>query len=583
MLTLFIALGTGVLYIVAYHTYGRWLARVIFQLDPDAITPAVEQNDGVDYVPTRKSIVFGHHFTSIAGTGPIVGPAIAVIWGWLPALLWVVIGSIVMGAVHDFGALVISMRHKGKTVGDVIGDLVNPRARVLFLLVMFFALLLVIALFGLVIAKLFARYPSSVFPVWFEIPLAVAVGWIVTKRTGWNLTAVSLGALAIMYATVWMGAQWGQAGGALNVDFGDHAVVIWTVILLVYAFIASTLPVQVLLQPRDFINSHQLLVAMGLVVMALLWTHPDFVAPALRVSEMSLDKAAPLFFPFIFITISCGAISGFHCLVSSGTTSKQIRRETDAQFVGYGSMLTEGMLATLVILACTAGVGLGAAYGGEPWEVRYETWEGANSLGAKIGAFVDGSAYMITDTFSWIGVDIALATTIMGVFVVSFAATTLDTATRLQRYVITELAHVVKIKPLTNRYIATGVAVLTAGVLALWDGKGKGVMILWPLFGTVNQLLASLGLLTATIWLYRRARPVWYTIVPMAFMVVVASYAMIWLILNRFIPKGEYHLLIIGGLIFALEIWMLVESALVWLELRGRPAEARLEATGGDD
>ena len=374
METLFIAIAAGVGFIVAYHTYGRWLGRKIFDLSASAITPAHRLRDDVDYVPTPKSIVFGHHFTSIAGTGPIVGPAIAVMWGWLPALLWVVLGSIFIGAVHDFGSLVVSLRNNGQSVGDIAGKVLNRRVRLLFLIVLFLALTIVLAIFGLVIAAVFRMYPQAIFPCMVQIPIAIGIGlWL--HRKGVNLILPSLLALAFMYLTV----IYGDVGWLheINQWFASWPTIVWVAVLLGYSYVASVLPVWTLLQPRDFINALQLisalgLVVIGLVVAAFMGGAPPIEGAARQPLEIvapmvNWDPAnAPLIFPFLFITIACGAISGFHCLVSSGTSSKQLMREPDARFVGYGSMLTEGFLATVVILACVAGLGLGLGKTLEP-------------------------------------------------------------------------------------------------------------------------------------------------------------------------------------------------------------------------
>jgi carbon starvation protein len=368
--TILIAALSFVGFFVAYHTYGRFLARKIFSLDPNAVVPSEQLNDGVDYVPTRRSVVFGHHFTSIAGTGPIVGPAIAVFWGWLPALLWVLIGSVFIGAVHDFGSLVVSLRSRGQTIGDVAGRMISRRARVLFLLILFFALMVVLAVFGLVIAQIFSIYPESVLSVWVAMPLAVVIGLFIHRR-GANLLLPSLAALAILYGAVYVGVYyWPVTFESLPLLAGPAAgffeglrstVVLWTVLLLIYCFIASVLPVWLLLQPRDYINSHQLLVALFLLLAGLAIAHPPLVAPAIHGNV----PGAPPIFPFLFITIACGAVSGFHCLVSSGTSSKQLKNEMDAQYVGYGAMLLEGALAVIVILACCAGIGMGIVRDGE--------------------------------------------------------------------------------------------------------------------------------------------------------------------------------------------------------------------------
>ena len=445
MLTLLIAVGAFVGYLVAYHTYGRWLSRKIFKLDADAVVPSHELRDDVDFVPTKKEVIFGHHFTSIAGTGPIVGPAIAVFWGWLPALVWVLVGSIFFGAVHDFGALVVSLRNRGQTVGEVAGRLINKRARLLFLLILFFALTIVLAIFGLVIASIFKSYPESVLSVWIEIPIAVAIGfWVYRKRGG--LLLPSLVALALLYAGIYVGVYHFQfTFAAVGLDV-SNPIITWTVILMGYCFVASVLPVWTLLQPRDYINSHQLMVALGLLglglVVASATGQVDLVASAPAVADTAPAGAPPIW-PFLFITIACGAISGFHCLVSSGTSSKQLTCETDAQFVGYGSMLLEGALAVIVILACCAGVGMGVENGGDrltglaAWQTKYDAsgdWS-KFGLSQKVGAFVDGGANFVSS----LGIARELAVGIIAVLVASFAATTLDTATRLQRYVIQEL------------------------------------------------------------------------------------------------------------------------------------------------
>jgi len=322
--TLAIALGSFLGFIVAYHTYGRWLARKLFRLDANRVVPSVEINDGVDYVPTRVEVLFGHHFTSIAGTGPIVGPAIAIMWGWVPALLWVLLGSIFIGAVHDFGALVVSLRNRGQTIGEVAGRLINPRAKILFLLILFLCLLIVLAIFGMVIALVFKQFPCSVIPVWLQLPLAVAIGWWTYRRKG-HLFWPALIVLAIMYFTVWLGNYF-TGFQSIGNFFSDMPTWIWVLILMIYCYIASVLPVTTLLQPRDYINSHQLIVAMFLIVAGigvasfsgLNGQQLELVAPAV---DMHPAEAPPIW-PFLFITIACGAVSGFHSLVASGTSSK---------------------------------------------------------------------------------------------------------------------------------------------------------------------------------------------------------------------------------------------------------------------
>jgi carbon starvation protein len=528
-------------FIIAYKTYGKFLGSRLFGLNNDAQTPAHIINDGVDFVPTRKEILFGHHFTSIAGTGPIVGPAIGVIWGWVPALIWVVVGSIVMGAVHDFGALVISARNRGKSIGEVTKDIVSPTSRILFLLVIFFCLVIVVSIFALIIGILFTMYPSAVFPVWMEIPIALLLGYLVYKKN-LNVIVLSIIALVIMYITVIIGTSFPITMPGI---IGGSPLVTWLIILIIYAYIASVLPVHTLLQPRDYINAHQLIVAMILLFVGMAIAHPKIAAPAF----VSAPHGAPAVWPFLFITIACGAISGFHSLVSSGTSSKQLSNETHAQFIGYGGMLMEGALATIVIIACTAGLGNTAA-----WTARYADWTSASGLGAKVSAFVDGGSTFLTA----LGLGKNLAVTILGVFIVSFAATTLDTATRIQRYIITELAENMNIKVLTKRHAATACAVITALLLALAKPDGQGALILWPLFGASNQLLAGLALMVITVYLYKKGKPIVYTGIPMIFMVIMTGWAMV---LNTiaFYRDANWLLFGINGGIIIFVVWMIIE------------------------
>lgn len=584
-----------VLYLVAYHTYGKWLARRIFKLDPDRIPPSIELEDGNDYVPTSKGVVFGHHFTSIAGTGPIVGPALAVIWGWVPALIWVLFGSILIGAVHDFGSLVVSMRNKGQTVGDISGRILAPRARILFLSILFMALTIVLAIFGLVIANVFKFYPASIFPCLIQIPIAVVIGlWL--HRKGASLTIPSLIALGVMYLSVYFGNS--GTLGVLNAAFAEWSTLKWCIVLLLYSYVASVLPVWVLLQPRDYINSLQLLSALALVILGLVVAALfgfgsgaekqtlEIAAEPIRMGE-NAPPGAPMIFPFLFVTIACGAISGFHCLVSSGTSSKQLKSEADAQFVGYGSMLTEGFLAVLVILACVAGLGLGIPEvidgektgailtGADAYHARYGSWQSAGGLAAKVGAFVDGSGNFIQA----LGLPAQFAIALMGVFVASFAATTLDSACRLQRYVTQELGAAIGIKALTNKHGATIFAIVVAGLIAALPGGpgkplGSGGLLLWPLFGATNQLLGGLAFLVILFWMWRRNLPIWFVAIPAIFMLILPATAMI---MQLFIGDGawltsenpNYLLGAFGLATLALEAWILLEAAAAWPKAKG--------------
>ena len=591
MLTILVALISLGALATAYQLYGGWLSRQVFKLSDQNVPPSQELRDDVDYVPTASSVVFGHHFTSIAGTGPIVGPAIAVFWGWLPALLWVVFGSIFIGAVHDFGSLVVSLRNKGQTIGEAAGRIISPRAKLLFLLVLFFALTIVIGIFGLVIAVIFAQYPESVLSVWTAMPLAVLIGLFVIRR-GMNLFIPSLVALVLLYLTVVVGAYWLPLSIPSFEALGSYGspIVIWTVILLVYCYAASVLPVWVLLQPRDYINSHQLLVAMGLLVTGLLvagfnGTADLNAAPAIATE---IPEDAPPIWPFLFITIACGACSGFHCLVASGTTSKQVASETAARAIGYGGMLTEGALAVVVILACCAGLGMGVTgadgnqlTGRAAWESKYQAeittitaadgtitkqggWKN-HKLPQKVGAFVEGGANFV----SALGLPRKLSVAIIAVLVACFAATTLDTATRLQRYVIQELGSTLGITPLRGKHAATTLAVVAGGAVALGPEPGTGGLILWPLFGATNQLLAGLAFLVIVFYLARRGLPIAFALIPMLIMMIMPGWAMVMQISSDFWPNQNWPLLGFGIAILGLQVWMIIEAILVWPKARG--------------
>ena len=614
MSTLLVAGTAMAVFGLAYAFYGRWLARRVFRLDPEAPVPARVLCDGVDYVPTRREIVFGHHFTSIAGTGPIVGPAIAVFWGWLPALLWVVVGAVFIGAVHDFGALVVSLRHRGETVGQIAGRVIHPRARVLFLAILFFALMIVLAIFGLVIATIFATYPEVVLSVWIEIPLAIAIGlWI--HRRGGSLLLPSLAALATMYFAIYFGVYYLPVRLDPKVGLFANPTLFWTAVLFVYCFIASVLPVWVLLQPRDYINSHELLVALGLLLVGLaaagLSGRADLAASAPAVAAArTLPADAPPIWPFLFITIACGAVSGFHCLVSSGTSSKQLESETDALAVGYGAMLLEGGLAVIVICACCAGVGMGVfrpvrseqgtieryvqvEENGQPvtgraaWETRYggKSWK-AFGLIDKVGAFIEGGANFLRI----LGIPLELGIGIIAVLVASFAATTLDTATRLQRYVVQELAGMARVRPLANKYAATAFALGTALLVALLKknpdaARGTGGLLLWPLFGATNQMLAGLALLVIVFYLRRTGRPYVFALPPLLIMTVVPVWALSYRLAHPahgFWASGNILLGIIGTATLLLQIWLVVEAVRVWrrleCELEGNDPQLRVSS-----
>lgn len=558
-------------YVIAYRVYGVFLGRKIFRLSSSRLMPSHELADGVDFVPTKPHIVFGHHFTTIAGLGPIVGPAIGIIWGWLPAFLWVFLGSIFMGAVHDFTTLVVSARNRGKSIGELTGNIISPSTRYALQFIMQLLLFIVLAVFAMIVSSLFVMYPEAVIPVWTQIPVAIWLGWKI--RSGKNDLVYSIVALLMLYGLVILGVRFPVS---LPWD-RDVSVVVWCILLFIYVFFASTIPVHKLLQPRDYINSHQLFVAMGFLVIGIVVAHPVMAAPAINQAAFSPGSDVPDLAPILFIIIACGAISGFHALAGSGTTVKQLNNEKDALPVGFGAMITESFLAVLVIVAAGAGLGMGLEENGQlftgvaAYQHHYASWSSANGLAAKLDAFISGSANL----FSSIGLPVRYGAAFVVVFIVSFANTTLDSAARIQRIsmqeIFTRKSGTIR-KPMQNRYITTFLIVVAASALTFFKPGGQGAMVLWPLFGSLNQLMAALALGVVTVYLSSKKIPVYYTLLPMLVILVLTLWAMIEN-LAGFIRDGEYLLAVLSGLILLLTGW-LAGSSLVALFSRDRTQHA---------
>ncbi|KZN63562.1 carbon starvation CstA family protein [Pseudoalteromonas luteoviolacea] len=538
MIVLFGILGM----LFGWFVYSKFIATKIFKMDDDFVTPAHEFNDGVDYVPTNKVVLWGHHFTSVAGAAPIVGPAIAVYWGWVPAVLWVVIGTIFFAGVHDMGALWASARHKGKSMGALSESVIGKRTRALFMIVVFLVLLMVNAVFGVVIANSFVANPNAVFPAWAAIVVALIIGQLLKRKV--PLVPLCLVGVIILYATIYAGS--GMPIALPSEVFGLTDKASWILILFVYAAVASLLPVWMLLQPRDFINGMQLLVGLVLLYGAVFVVMPDITAPAFN-TQTAIDT--PSIIPLLFVTIACGAVSGFHGIVSSGTSSKQLNKETDGRFVGYLGAVGEGSLA-LITLVAVSGVML--AVSPEEWHEIY------SHLGAgSVGAFIQGGSNLIST--GW-GLSAEIASTLLAVMVVLFAGTTMDSGVRLQRYIIQEWGDIYKLPVLKNGIIATLVAVGCCLLLAFGAGgaSGSGGMIIWPLFGSTNQILASLTLLVISVYLIKLGRPAKFTLIPMIFVILMAFFAGL-IKLGEYYEKGNW-------LLVGLDIVVLVVSVLVMLE-----------------
>lgn len=545
-------------YGLAYLFYSKFLAKKIFKLDNKNKTPAHEMEDGIDYVPTRKHILFGHHFASIAGAAPIVGPCIAVYWGWVPALIWVVLGNVVMGAVHDMGALLISVRHKAKSIGTIAGDIISTRAKFFFLLIIFFLIWVLSAAFAVIIARLFVSFPGSVVPINIAIVLALAIGFLI-YRTNIKILIPSLIALILLYASIPLGLEFPVDLTSMLGYSEDGAVAFWVIYLMIYGFVASVLPVWVLLQPRDYINSHQLIVGLGILLLGIFVTQPEIVAPAFNLNATD----SPPWFPFLFVTIACGAVSGAHGLIASGTTSKQINKETDIRPIGYGSMLIEGTLALLAIIAATAGFA-----SKEKWHIHYKSWAYSSKHG--LDAFVEGSASFLTN----LNIPEELGAVFIAVIVISFAATTLDTTFRIQRFILAEIGEVIKIKTFSNRFISASIAVISVTILIFSDGAAgtKGAFKLWPLFGTSNQLLASITLLMITIYLWKEAKTKGtpklgfvLTLIPTIFLTIMTLISNS-LSIESFYKSGSLMLAAISASMLILQVLVTAEGFMVFLK-----------------
>lgn len=552
------------LFFLGYRYYSKFLAEKIYRLNPDAVTPAHKFNDGVDYVPANKMVLWGHHFTSIAGAAPIVGPAIAVYWGWLPAMLWVVLGTIFAAGVHDFGVMVLSVRNKGQSIGTLADKIVGHRAKVLFLFIILILVLMVNAVFAWVISNLFISFPASVLSIFFQIPLAVWIGYRTYRGTG-SMIIPAILVLFVMYFTAILASYVPLLqidlveyfGGEENITMLglsgiEMSFLVWILTLMVYVYIASTLPVWTLLQPRDLINSYQLILGLIILYLGLFVTNPEITAPA---SNTAADDVS--WFPLLFITIACGAISGFHGLVSSGTTAKQLDNEKDARFIGYLGAVGEGTLALITIVAIityfnTTGEFLG----------HYHSFEEAGAVGLNV--FVEGAAQLATGLL----IPLEAAQTIIAVIVISFAATTLDTSVRLMRYIINELGVEYNVKPFTRLHVSTFIAVGASAALVLIPegprGLGSGGYLLWPLFGTSNQLLAAISLLIVTIWLRRNGRSIIYTLIPLLFLLFMTLWAMTEQVFFEWSgwseSDGNMLLFVFGAIILGFAIWIILEA-----------------------
>ena len=557
---LFLIIGIAVL-VVGYIFYGGWLAKK-WGIDNSRVTPAHEFEDGQDYCPAKGPVLMGHHFSSIAGAGPINGPIQAAVFGWVPVMLWVLIGGIFFGGVHDFGALFASIRHKGQSIGEVIGDAIGPKAKKLFIIFSYLTLILVVAAFASIVANTFkatytetgainyeasaANASTAIISIMF-ILMAILFGFFVYRRNAPLGIATIIGVIGIAVC-MYIGLNWHPIYLSYNV---------WMIIVGLYIGVASVTPVWILLQPRDYLSSFLLYGMIILAIVGIIGAHPTVDMPAftgfydnLKPSGTSLGYM----FPALFVTIACGAVSGFHSLVGSGTTAKQLDQEKDAKPIAYGGMLIECALALISVCAV-----------GYIW-AQYKSGETTTPT----VVFATGLASMFSKVFGDGCYNVVYSMLILAVS--AFCLTSVDTATRLARYMFQELFTPAGQdsksltgwrKVITNPYVATAITVV-AGVALGLTGYAK----IWALFGAANQLLAALGLLAVCCWLGKIGRNNKMFYFPMFFMLVVTLTSLAFTIktqITGIIAGGEgvvwfYIRGIIGVLLVILAIDLVVEG-----------------------
>ena len=540
-------------FICGYLFYSKFIAKKIFGINDNIVPPSKEYEDGKDYIPTNKHILFGHHFTSIAGLAPIVGPCIAICWGWLPTLSWIVLGTVFIGAVHDFGALVISVKEKGRSVADLANKTINNRVRIMFLLFVIILSWLVLAIFTNAIAGLFAKDLSghqAVIPINIEIILSIIMGYYIHK-TNKSALIPSIIILAILYISIIIGIKFPIS---LPINF-------WIYFLFLYSAIASILPVWKLLQPRDFINSHQLILALFLIFLSIIILNPTTTVPMIQNNNDN-----PSLFPFLFITIACGAISGFHGLVSSGTTSKQIKNLKDTRMIGYGAMLGEGSLALATTIAAACGIGIYIGINPDQHTHDLSTFALAKNL--RLETFPNSVAALlhnsIVEIFNIKNNSIELFNglkTFVIIIMISFAATTLDSATRISRFMVKELGEAINLNFLKNKYIGTLFAIIPAMLLLIIPINGISLgKFLWPLFGASNQMLAALTLMIIAFYFQTKGKKILLIVIPMIFISLICIISFI----SNFYNTAMNHpvLLAVNSILLFLIIWLLLEGIL---------------------
>lgn len=574
-MTALIAILGAAFYLVCYFIYGKRLEKEVVKADPNKPTPAVRLRDNVDYVPAKPWVLYGHHFASIAGAGPITGPAIAVAWGWLPALLWVWLGNLFIGSVHDYLALMASVRYDGKSIQWVAGKVMTPRTKYTFEFFVYIALMLVVSAFMGVFTSLAKTNPSIATASILFLFIAIIEG-ILLYRTKLSFTVASIIGVIMLVICLWIGFAY----PFINITNAQT----WYIILFIYSILASSLPVWILLQPRDYLNAYILWAGLILGLIAALFSFKGFNWPAYTIfSARTVGGQPSPFWPTVPLVIACGALSGFHSIVASGTSSKQLDNELSGLFVGYGSMFTEGFLSTIVILSIAAfGMQVFQDVAQKLTDLKVDLnllmadkaylgnnfAKAANAVGGALGVFTNSFGKMTTA----VGLPEKIGTTFAGLWVSAFVLTTLDTSVRLARYAWGELWEPVKrvsegfYNFIANRWVGSIIAA-GIGLLLIWGGS---YLVLWPGFAGSNQLLASIAMITAAVWVrqVQKAKPAWQmaVLIPALFLWITVTVALFWY-LFIVVPKTTpvFNKYMLGGF----TVIMLILNFLLFFDFIG--------------
>lgn len=537
--------------VLGYRIYGKFIETRVIRIDDSRVTPSREFEDGVDYAPAKKTMLFGHHFSSIAGAGPILGPLLGVLYfGWLGALLWIAVGSVFLGAVHDYTALMTSVHNRGTSLADISEKTLGRRTKIIFSVFLWLALALVIAVFAVVASKTLISQPEVVIPTFGLIFIAMMFGWLIYKK-GMNITMATIFAVIALFALIYIGQLCPVS--LPETIMGISSQNFWFFALIIYSLFASSLPVWFLLQPRDYISTWILFLGLGFGYLGLIIAHPQMKAPAL--AAFNSTEGGPLW-PMLFVIIACGAISGFHSVVAGGTTAKQLPDERSGRPIGFGGMITEAALAGLVIFIAAASL---------DWlpgpDLQFNFRHLMTATGDPINAFATGYGRL---TSSIPGITLVVGTFFGMVMLNAFVLTTLDTSTRLGRFIFAELFGK-KIRFLQNRWFASFVILVAASLL----GATEGYKTIWPIFGASNQLVAALSLLVVSSYLVATKRPTRYTLYPAVFMLLTTLAALLYQGM-KYLRSGSHILAGVSLVLILLAAVIIYDARSLWMHLGPR-------------